>query len=1008
MTQDSAGTYTFLFTDIEGSTPLWEEHPKEMAAALERHDRIMRDVIAVHQGRVFKTIGDAFCAVFPTPIEATRSAAEAQRRLAAETWATPRPLRVRMAVHSGPAEARDDDFFGPTLNRVARLLGIGHGGQVLLSQAASGWVATLDVEGYGMVDLGRHQLKGLAQPEAVSQLTGPGLETEFAPLASEGAAKRRSNLPEPPSAFVGRLTERAEIGRLLGDSRLVTLCGAGGCGKTRLALQVAREALDRFADGAAFADLAAISDPSLVAATIASAMGLKEKPGEPVQNTLLAATADLEALIVVDNCEHLIGECARLAASLLSSAPRLRILATSREPLGTAGESTYRVPSMAVPPDSKSLTLADIVGYESVELFLTRATAVAPDFKATDANAPAIAAVCRRLDGIPFAIELAGARTRSMSAEQINTRLDDCFRLLTGGDRTALPRQQTLRALIDWSYGLLNDQEKGLLARLSVFAAGWSLAAAERVTSDDEIDEFDVLDLMTSLVDKSLVSVGHEGGQARYRLLSTVHRYAQDRLEETGTAGAFQQRHLDWALSVAEAASTDLETARMPEALATFDLEEDNLRAALDVWESRETGVPEHLRAVAAMGKFWLIRGRLREGRDRVQAALARPAGEGSEAELVRAWALQALGNLIRAQGDLDESIRVCEEAYEIRVAHGDVPGAAECLNSIGVASWLLGESTRARELFERSLASLAPLGEKRQRASSLNNLGILARDSGDYEQSQAYYAESIALRRELEDLRGLAASLNNLGNVVFQLGDLDRAGELQEEALAIFRRLGDATFVTQTLDNLGMLRAAQLRYDRARDLHLESLVLARELGAKRLIAQALDNLGLVGVLTGDLDAARDWLDEALDTRRLMGDSAGMGSTLLHTGLLHRARGDHAEARRWIQDALRVEVRHQRRHPVYEALEFLATVVAAEGESVVAAQLVGAAEAGRGRIGSGREPLGESEHGPLMARLAADLGSGALERHVAEGKAMSEEEAVGLALGEGAVSIAVT
>jgi predicted ATPase/class 3 adenylate cyclase len=517
------GTVTFLFTDIEGSTRLWEEHPAAMQAALARHDALLHQAFQVHSGVVFKTFGDQFCAAFATVPDALAAALTLQRALHAAPWEEVGALRVRTALHTGMAETRGGDYFGPALNRVARLLEAGHGGQILLSRATQELAGDRLPEDASPRDLGEHRLKDLVRPEQIFQLVVPDLPADFPPLKT--LDRRANNLPYQLTSFIGREQEMAEVKQLLSVRRLVTLTGAGGCGKTRLALQVAAEILESASDGAWSVDLAPLADPALVPQAVATALGVREEPGRPLTLTLVEFLKPQDLLMILDNCEHLVAACAQLAEALLQACPTLRILATSREPLSVGGEAPYRVPSLALPEGRQSPVLGSLMQYESVRLFVDRAATVLPTFTVTEENAPAVAQVCRRLDGIPLALELAAARVKALPVQQLAARLEDRFRLLTGGSRTALPRQQTLRATMDWSYDLLSEPERALLRRLSVFHGGWTLEAAEAVCVAEGIEAEAILDLLTALVDRSLVLYEEQEEAGRYRLLETVRQY---------------------------------------------------------------------------------------------------------------------------------------------------------------------------------------------------------------------------------------------------------------------------------------------------------------------------------------------------------------------------------------------------------------------------------------------------------------------------------------------------
>jgi class 3 adenylate cyclase len=517
------GTITFLFTDIEGSTRLWEQHPEAMEAALTRHDALAAAVIQQHEGYLVKHRGegDSLFAVFARAADAVAAAVALQQSLGAEAWPADAAPRVRMALHTGDAALRDGDYFGAAVNRCARLRAVAHGGQLLLSSATQELVRDSLPEEVSLRDLGEHRLRDLARPERVFQLLHTDLPADFPPLASLNTLP--NNLPQQVTSFIGREKEMAEVKRLLGravgsqpsavsggavscqpsavsedspdvtdsqqltadGTRLLTLTGSGGTGKTRVSLQVAADMLEGEGDGVWLVELAPLADPGLVPQAVATALGIREEPGKPLSQTLVDFLKPKHLLLLLDNCEHLLSACAELAEQILRNCPGVQILATSREGLNIPGETTYRLPSLSLPdPRQLAPTAESLSQYEAVRLFIDRATAAVPSFAVTNQNAPAVAQLCVRLDGIPLAIELAAARVKAMSVEQINARIADMFRLLTGGSRTALPRQQTLRAAIDWSYDLLSEKEKILLRRLSVFAGGWTLEAAEQVCAD--------------------------------------------------------------------------------------------------------------------------------------------------------------------------------------------------------------------------------------------------------------------------------------------------------------------------------------------------------------------------------------------------------------------------------------------------------------------------------------------------------------------------------------------
>src|SRR5438093_85108 len=577
----------FLFTDIEGSTTLWERFPERMRGALARHDLILRGIIEGHNGRVFKTVGDSFFAVFPAAHDAVAAAADSQHQILAQPWTEiDGPLRVRMAIHAGLAESRDGDYFGPTLNRVARMLASAHGGQIVLSRAVVDLLGTQLRDTAKLIDLGEHRLRDLVRPEHIFQYTERGLREDFPLLRSLSAFAH--NLPEQLTSFVGRETEVAEIKHLISGTRLLTLSGAGGNGKTRLALQTAAEMVDHFANGVWFVDMAAVLDPTLIATTVAMTLRLRKQAGQTMLETLVAFLRGKRLLLILDNCEQIVSACAVLAEKLLKACPELHILATSREALAVAGETTWRVPSLPVPPAQPLDSFEKLAEIPSVRLFVDRATSVVPDFQLTAGNAPAVAKICRRLDGIPLAIELAAARVKMISPEEIALRLNDRFRLLTGGSRTALPRRQTLRAAIDCSYPLPGGSEGVVFRRLSLSSGGMSLRAAESVCEGPDLGPMDVLDSVSRLVDKSLLILEQSEGKPRYRMVEPIREYDFDRLRDSGEVAAVQGRFLNFFLKLGQTADNELSGPAQGEWLERLDAEQENLRAAL-TWNVEES-----------------------------------------------------------------------------------------------------------------------------------------------------------------------------------------------------------------------------------------------------------------------------------------------------------------------------------------------------------------------------------------------------------------------------------
>ncbi len=733
------GTVTFLFTDIEGSTRLWEEYPEAVKPALARHDVLVRRSIETQGGVVFKTVGDAFCAAFSTAPEALAGALDAQRLIAAESWPDGIRLQIRMALHTGSAEERGGDYFGPSLNRVARLMAAGHGGQTLLSEVTQGLTIDALPAAVSLLDLGRCRLKDLGRPEQVFQLLHPDLPAEFPPLKSLDNPALPNNLPQQVTSFIGREKELADIGAFLAKTRLLTLVAAGGSGKSRLALQVAADLLTGEGDGVWLAEFAPLSEPALVPQAVADALGVSEEPSRPLAKTLLEWLQSRRLLLILDNCEHLLLACAALAAEILRTCPHVRLLATSREALNVAGEQLYRVPSLSLPDPKASCTPESLSQYEAVRLFMERARLVQPSFSVTDANAPAVAQICWRLDGIPLAMEMAAARLRSLSAEQVMVRLDDRFRLLTGGSHLLLPRQQTLRALVDWSYDLLTVSERAVLQRLSVFAGGWTLEAAEQVCADGVVEHWEVLDILTSLVDKSLILYEEnevEAGPGRYRLLETIRQYAADRLREDGGADAARTRHRNYFLGRAEAEVTN----------SDFEREHDNFRAALDWSRADPAGGEAGLRLTAALRWRWRDCGYFTEAGQRSGEALSHP---GAQVPIpARASALLAA---FRVPGDTSGSRQIrAEQALAISQSLGDEEGIAQASLSLAGLAVARTEYDLAQRLYDRTLVLFQKLGNRAFEAITINDSADVASGLGDLEQARLLLQQSRAICLEI------------------------------------------------------------------------------------------------------------------------------------------------------------------------------------------------------------------------------------------------------------------
>jgi predicted ATPase/class 3 adenylate cyclase/Tfp pilus assembly protein PilF len=852
------GTVTFLFTDIEGSTKMWEQDSSSMQVALARHDEILRRVTEEHGGYVFKTVGDAFCCAFSTATDALETALETQQELFAKEWGVEGGVRVRMALHTGAAEERDGDYFGPPVNRVARLLSAAHGGQVLLSLPTQELVRDQLPSGTSLRDLGERRLKDLFRPERVFQLLAPELPSEFPPLRSLDAY--RNNLPLQPTPLVGREKEVSEVCNLLrsGETRLLTLTGPGGTGKTRLALQAAADLLEDFPDGTFFVQLATLTDADLFISAVAETLGVRETGEQALDDSLKNYLSERRMLLVLDNFEQVL-EAAPTVTELLTVAPELKVLTTSRAPLGLYGEHEFPVPPLSMPDLKRPPPLERLTQYEAVGLFVERARALKPDFSITNESAPAVAEICVRLDGLPLAIELAAARIKMLPPRAMLQRLGSRLKLLTGGARDLPERQRTLRATIEWSHALLDEGERVLFARLSVFSGGRTLEAIEAICDAEGDLPVETFEGVSSLLDKSLLRQEEgPGGEPRFVMLETVHEFAREKLRQSAEAEEIKRVHAEYFLNLAEEADPELRGPDQLQWLERLEAEHDNMRAAL-TWALEHKEVELALRLGGALWWFWWMRSHNSEGRRWLEAALVMD-GRGSPE--VRVMALAGVGYLGLEQGDLDRAKEVCEEGLELLAHEGREASEAKLilLAGLGWVVWEREEYEQAKQLFEESLAPSREMRDTWWLATSLSNLAVVSHFLGNSEKATELYEQSMDLFREQGDKRRLATCLNNLAMVVCSQGELGRAAKLIEEAVALLRELGARGVVSIGLCNLGWIALLQDDLGRAADLYRESLSLSWETGVNPVVQRTLEGLACVAGAEGEAQrAARLW-----------------------------------------------------------------------------------------------------------------------------------------------------
>ncbi|MCC2628468.1 MAG: hypothetical protein K0S14_2118 [Thermomicrobiales bacterium] len=861
MTDLPRGTVTFLFTDIEGSTALWERDRAAMREAVDRQLAILHSLISAHHGVHFKTIGDGTQAAFGTAEDALRAALASQRALLAEDWGELGPIRVRMALHAGEAQPdAHGDYLTAPLNRLARLLSTGSGGQILLSQTVQQLTRGVLPPAVELRDLGEHRLRDLLEPEHVFQLVHPDLPADFPPLRSMDA--RPQNLPRQPTPFLGREQQVADVVELLrrADTQLLTLVGPGGTGKTRLALQVAAEVLEDFADGVFFVPLAMLTDPALVPSAIAATLGLREEGEQSMAGRLQDVVLVREMLLVLDNFEHLV-DGGSAVWSLLGSAPRVKVLATSRVPLHLRAEREYPVPPLGLPRRTPPPTLEQLSQYEAVRLFIDRAQAVNPDFVVDNDNAPAVAEICWRLDGLPLAIELAAARVRLLPPQAILARLEHRLPFLTGGARDAPERQRTLRNTVAWSYDLLELEEQQVFRQLAVFAGGMTLEPAEAVANPH--GRLDIFGNLEPLVEHNLLrqEAGLEG-EPRFSMLETIREYGLEQLEASGEADATRARHAAVVLALAEEADGALHGPQQLIWIERLETEYANIRSALG-WTL--TGQPETaLGLVAALHWFWFYRGYLTEGRDWTERVLATGASAAPE---VRARVLNWSSKFaLYGQADYATATARAEEA----------------------------------------LALARSVGDRSSEGWALQNLGAVAAERGDVKRAAALSAEAEAQFRGIGERHGVAVALFNQAGLVGAAGDVNRQRELLERSLAEYRATGDRVEASWALFALGDHELDQGHVDRARALLEEALETAREFGFGLVEGGALLELAEVAGEQGDANQAATYLQDAETKFRELGHGLIVADGLNHSGYQALRQGDHERARRLVEEALAV------------------------------------------------------------------------------------------------------
>jgi predicted ATPase/class 3 adenylate cyclase/DNA-binding CsgD family transcriptional regulator len=952
------GTVTLLFTDIEGSTQLLHALGERYADLLEACRSLLRGVFLEFDGHEVDTQGDAFFIAFARASDAVAAAVEAQHALSSHSWPDGVTVRVRMGLHTGEPQHAAEGYVGLDVHHAARIMSAGHGGQVLLSQTTRDLVEQTFPSGVSVRDLGAHRLKDLHQPGQLFQLLIPGLPIDFPPLKTLDNSP--NNLPLQPTPFLGREKEVDAIGQLLlrDSSRLVTLTGPGGVGKTRLGLQVAAELAEHFTDGTWFVSLAPISDPELVIPTVSQVLGLPEARDQAPLEHLKSALHEKKMLLLLDNFEQVVS-AATSVADVLVGCPHLKVLVTSRAVLHVRAEREYPVPALLLPDMTHLPDLLALSQYEAVALFIERAQAVNPAFQVTNTNAPAVAEICVRLDGLPLAIELAAARIRLFSPQALLTRLGQRLPLLVSSARDVPARQQTLRQTIQWSYALLTEAEQRVFLRLAVFVGGCAMQAVEAVADSVAEEQTSVLDTVTSLLDKNLLrQTEQEDGEPWFMMLETIREFGLEVLSKRGELEAVRHAHAEYYLQFAEVADPALRGPQQEVWFHRLERELDNLRAALSwLLERGEAGesIEMALRLGAALSEFWQVRSHTHEGWTFLERALERSEGV---AVAVRAKALNAAGDLAMELGNHDRGEELCQQSLALLRESGDLAGVGEALHYLGNASWLKGDLATARFHFAESLKITTETGNKKFMASSLIILSLVDMEQGDYPQGYSHAEEGLRLFRERGNKQGIAIALQHIAYGHLCEGDAVKAHPLYEESYPLFK----------------------------------------EIGAKAYERLAILGLGRVAFLQGNLSLARSLLEEASTT--FQGeedpyDQYNQARALSHLARVVACEGDHVKARTLYEQCLAIvkQVGFKIDTPFH--LEGLAAVVVEQGELPWAARLWGTAEALRDGMGAPIHPIYRADYERSVAAARSQLGEQTFAAAWAEGRSMTLDQVLG-------------
>jgi predicted ATPase/class 3 adenylate cyclase/DNA-binding CsgD family transcriptional regulator len=995
MAANPTGTVTFLFTDIENSTTLAREHPETWEATRARHHAILREAIESNNGFAFQVIGDAFCAAFHKAADALKAAWMAQQDLQNEPWGEV-TIYVRMGIHTGEAELEGNDYSGyNTLSLVQRLMSAGHGGQILISNAAENLLREQLLPQISLRDMGMQKFAGMPSPVRVFQVIAPDLPQKFPPLRT--LENLPNNLPVQLTSFVGREKELADVKRLLQNTRILTLIGPGGTGKTRLSIQASSEILDGYPDGVWFVEFAPILDPQLVQRTTAIAIGLRDEPQRPVIDMLCDYLGDKKILLVLDNCEHLVDACAQMADRILHATPDTRILASSREPLGIGGEVTYRVPSLGLPDISHLPPLESLSQFEAVKLFIDRATSVIPTFIVTNDNAPALAQICYHLDGIPLAIELAAAKIRVLSLDQIASRLDDRFRLLRSGSRTVLERHQTLRAAIDWSYNLLSPAEQTLFNRLSVFVDGWTLEATEAVCSNEVIKSDDILDLLEQLINKSLVIRDETENASRYRMLETIRQYANEKLGELDESDTLRDRHLEYFLNLAETAEPHLIRSEQLEWLAQLDADHENLRVGLNGALRRRSSPYYSLRLCAALGSFWAIRGHWTEGSKWLASALVKPLqDEGGPEKAAQVKAFYQDARLAELLDELERMRTSAEKGLQLAQAGSNLLDIAIAKFYVGFALFRQGELRVARPYLEQSLAEFQELNNPYWEAVSYRYLGVLQLHQGEPKPLEPGL-RGVELARKAGERVNLVQALSIYASALYTYGRTDEARICLREAETIAKQ-NKLSPISLAFVQIRLAAVEWLDGNRrqARTLFAEGQSQLRLLGEKLESTGCNECLGRLSMEDGDLDQAQAYIEAALSTARELEIKFFIARLLTWLSIVFYLQGNIEKSKQTLRESIPLTKDYSPafKADILESLLILPSLQISKSSML----LLGAINNFRQEFRIPADPMLKRYYDRAKTDAIKTLGKAKFESAFTEGQKLSLDEALDLAL----------